>query len=124
VLAGGVAAKDPVGYRPTCGVQSTSRTIATVIDGRARLQSRHLLALTRHFPDVTGALGTWFRDFVLDGVIWGRRRRVQNVGDGAALLAPKCRGLLIFSASTTREGQGATTRSTSTRLRRRAQPVP
>jgi ATP-dependent DNA ligase len=34
-----------------------------------RLQSRQLRSLTPFFPDVVDALGTWFRDVVLDGVI-------------------------------------------------------
>lgn len=48
-------------------VQSTIRAIATVADGRVRLQSRQLRSLTPFFPDVVDALGTWFRDVVLDG---------------------------------------------------------
>ncbi len=46
-----------------------------------RLQSRQLRSLTPFFPDVVDALGTWFRDVVLDGVIWGPRWRVQEVAD-------------------------------------------
>jgi hypothetical protein len=38
------------------------------------LQSRQQRSLTPFFPDVVDALGTWFRDVVLDGVIWGRER--------------------------------------------------
>jgi uncharacterized LabA/DUF88 family protein len=51
--------------------------------------------LTRAFPEIVRALRERFVDVVLDGVIWRRRRRVQNVGDGAALLAPKCRGAYL-----------------------------
>jgi hypothetical protein len=52
---------------PRRGVQLTSRAIATVAEGRVRLQSRQLRSLTPFFPDVVDALGTWFRDVVLDG---------------------------------------------------------
>jgi ATP-dependent DNA ligase len=46
-----------------------------------RLQSRQQRSLTPFFPDVVDALGTWFRDVVLDGVIWGRRPRVHHVAN-------------------------------------------
>jgi ATP-dependent DNA ligase len=50
-------------------VNYCSRAIATVAEDRVRLQSRQLRSLTPFFPDVFDALGTWFRDVVLDGVI-------------------------------------------------------
>ncbi|MHA6631836.1 ATP-dependent DNA ligase [Pseudonocardia sichuanensis] len=44
------------------------RVIATVVGGRARLQSRRLRSLTRYFPEVVEALTGWFAgDVVLDG---------------------------------------------------------
>jgi ATP-dependent DNA ligase len=60
------------------------RAIATVAEGSVWLQSRQLRSLTRFFPEVVDALGAWFRDVVLDGVICGRRRRVQHVAGRAS----------------------------------------
>jgi ATP-dependent DNA ligase len=57
------------------------RCLAVVTCGRARLQSRQQRPLTRYFPEIVAALGEHFDDVVLDGVIWGRRRRVHHVAD-------------------------------------------
>lgn len=54
-----------------------------------RLQSRQQRSLTRFLPDMVDALGTSFRDVVLDGVIWGREQVVHHVEEGLdELLAP------------------------------------
>jgi ATP-dependent DNA ligase len=55
--------------------------IASVAEGGVRLQSRQLRSLTRFFPEVVDALGAWFRDVVLDGVIRGREQGVHQVAD-------------------------------------------
>jgi ATP-dependent DNA ligase len=61
------------GGRSRREVQSTSRCLAFVHDGRAVLQSRQQRSLTRYFPEITAALIAQVPDgTVLDGelVIW------------------------------------------------------
>jgi hypothetical protein len=65
-------------------VQSTSRVLAIVDGRRVRLQSRQQRPLARYFPEIVEALREWFvGEVVLDGVIWGLDRRVQEVVDSA-----------------------------------------